>query len=272
MGDGLKIMNQDNELFINTLLSKINNDKLISKQEIKKLIQILSQKSKMAVMGEMMDTVAHQWKQPLNALTMMTGMLKSDFKNKLITQEYIDDFTDTADMQIAHMIDTISEFRTFARPETEIKYPFLLNDVINSVKVLMQDELIIQNITIETHIEENLKINGLKNKFKHIFINFITNSCEEFTKRKKLSRYIYIRAYTKNNKIIIEVEDTAGGIDEEIINDIFKANFTTKKEKDGTGIGLFLITQILQDHNANIEVKNLNLGTLFTISLPKTII
>jgi signal transduction histidine kinase len=265
----------ESQLFAQEMTNKLNNNEYINPQEIKKILQIyetqnkllsqLAQKSKMALMGEMMDSIAHQWKQPLNAMAMISSMLREDYDNGLIDKEYIDELAKTTDTQIEHMLNTLSEFRDFFRPETDIHHLFSLAHCIQSVKLLMKDELIVNNITIEEHVEPDIKIFGSENKFKHIFINLITNSCEEFTKIKKLSRYIYIRAYTKDEQTIIEFEDTAGGIPEHIIKDVFQANITTKANTKGTGIGLYLVTQILQTHNASISVKNSNLGAVFTI-------
>jgi phosphoglycerate-specific signal transduction histidine kinase len=80
---------------------------------------MLKQQSKMAAMGEMMDAVAHQWKQPLNSLSMMNDMLKDDFKANLVNEAYIDEMTETTHTQIEHMVSTLNEFRTFFRPSKD---------------------------------------------------------------------------------------------------------------------------------------------------------
>ncbi|MCD6191465.1 MAG: sensor histidine kinase, partial [Sulfurimonas sp.] len=128
---------------------------------------MLVQQSKMAAMGEMMDAVAHQWKQPLNSISMMNDMLKDDFKDGLVDQEYIDDMTETTHMQIAHMVNTLSEFRNFFRPAQDSK-DFLLSECVQSVQVLMKDELLKNTINLSIDIQEDITINGLINEFKHL--------------------------------------------------------------------------------------------------------
>ena len=230
--------------------------------------KMLEQQSKMAAMGEMMDAVAHQWKQPLNAISMMIDMLDDDYNANLVNDAYIKDITQTAHIQINHMLSTLNEFRTFFRPSRDSTLDFYLQSCIDSVKVLMKDELIIHNIIIYMEIEEDLIIHGRENEFKHLFLNLINNTIDAFEEKKKLaSRHIYIRAYTENSKIYIEFEDNAGGVAEHIIATIFKPNVTTKEEGKGTGIGLYMSSQIVQKHQGKINLHNSNMGALFTIIL-----
>jgi len=262
-----KDLKKNHQISNNTISTLID----IIEQQNREL-QLLEKKSKLATMGEMMDTVAHQWKQPLNALTMMSDLLKNDFNNGLVDNEYIEDLTLNAETQINHLVNTLSEFRDFFKPNEDNKQLFSVHETLSSVKILMKDELVIQNVTLKEEIAPDLKIYGFENEFKHVFINLISNACEEFSIRKKLSRYIYIRAYTTSSETIIEVEDTAGGVDADIINKLFERNITKKAAKDGTGVGLYLVTQILDKHNATISVKNSHQGAFFTISLPKNTI
>ena len=99
------------------------------------------QQSKMALMGEMMDSIAHQWKQPLNALSMMSELLESDFEDGEIDKEYIHQYTNNTHLQIEHMTNTLSEFRNFFRPNLS-KEKFLISEALNSVMVLVKDEFI----------------------------------------------------------------------------------------------------------------------------------
>jgi len=237
----------------NDTLKKINQDFIgkIDKRTVKvnaassKKGTMLVQQSKMAAMGEMMDAVAHQWKQPLNSISMMNDMLKDDFKDGLVDQEYIDDMTETTHIQIAHMVNTLSEFRNFFRPTQDSK-DFLLSECIQSVQVLMKDELLKNTINLSIDIQEDITINGLINEFKH---------------------QITIRCYIKEENGIIEFEDNAKGIPQHVIADIFKPNVTTKADGKGTGIGLYMSSQIVQKHHGVIDVKNINSGAMFTITI-----
>jgi len=103
--------------------------------------KIIEQQSRIAAMGEMMDAVAHQWKQPLNAVSMMFDMLVDDFRTGDVNNDYIKDLGETVQIQIEHMVNTLNAFRNFLRPSTKNE-EFYINTVIKNVEVLMKDELI----------------------------------------------------------------------------------------------------------------------------------
>jgi signal transduction histidine kinase len=228
--------------------------------------RLLAQQSKMAAMGEMMDAVAHQWKQPLNSLSMMNEMLKDDFKDGLVDENYIDELSQNTQIQIEHMINTLNEFRTFFRPSKENE-EFFVEKCIKSVGILMKDELIKNNININLDLKDNIKINGLANEFKHLFLNLISNSIDAFNEKDIQKRDIFIRSYKQDGIRYIEFEDSAGGIPQNVIADIFKPNVTTKAEGKGTGIGLYMSSQIVQKSGGKISVRNSDMGALFTIIL-----
>ncbi|MEA2099058.1 MAG: histidine kinase dimerization/phospho-acceptor domain-containing protein, partial [Campylobacterota bacterium] len=137
----------------NFFLKKWDKNNLLAQQRDLKKDKMIEQQSKMAAMGEMMDAVAHQWKQPLNAISMVTDMLKSDFKNGDVDKNYIDDVDSTINLQIDHMVNTLNEFRNFLRPSTKHE-PFYIQEVIDTIKVLLQDELLSQNINIKLDIDK----------------------------------------------------------------------------------------------------------------------
>ena len=240
---------------------------IIANERNAKKDKMLEQQSKMAAMGEMMDAVAHQWKQPLNSISMMSDLLKIDFENGEVDDAYVKDLTFTLDTQIEHMLTTLNEFRTFFRPSDEYSKNFHLMDCLKSVQVLMKDELLSHTVNVHIDVEENLIIRGLKNEFKHLFLNLINNSIYALEENRSQKRNIFIRAYHENSNIYIEVEDTAGGIQENVLHEVFKPNITTKKEGKGTGIGLYMVSQIVQKHHGKINVHNSELGAFFTITL-----
>ncbi|WP_324172171.1 HAMP domain-containing sensor histidine kinase [Sulfurimonas sp.] len=255
-------------------LKQIDKRSVVVQASSSKKDKLLSQQSKMATMGEMMDAVAHQWKQPLNSLSMMNDMLEDDFKDGVVDSNYIRDLTQTSQMQIAHMVNTLNEFRTFFRPSKE-NADFSVADCIQSVEILMKDELIKNNINLNIEIEDNLSIYGLTNEFKHLFLNLISNSIDAFNEKALKdtathnikNRTINIKTYIEKNKNIIDFSDNALGIPEHIIADIFKPNVTTKEDGKGTGIGLYMSSQIVKKHAGTISVINTDIGALFTITI-----
>ena len=248
------------------ILDKVDKRHKNVNAESSKKGTMLVQQSKMAAMGEMMDAVAHQWKQPLNSISMMTDMLKDDFKDGAVNEEYIDEMTETTHIQIAHMVNTLSEFRNFFRPAQDSK-DFLTSECVNSVQILMKDELLKNTINLTVDIQDDITIFGLINEFKHLFLNLLSNSIDAFNEKNIQGREITIRSYIKDESGIIEFEDNAKGIPPHVIADIFKPNVTTKADGKGTGIGLYMSSQIVQKHNGTINVKNVNFGALFSITI-----
>ncbi|HIC44521.1 MAG TPA: GHKL domain-containing protein [Sulfurimonas sp.] len=238
-------------------------------QEIKireKSHKMYEQQAKMAAMGEMMDAAAHQWKQPLNALSLMSDMLQGDFKEGDVDQAYIDNMTEDIQTQISHMVTTLSEFRSFFRPTKEAK-SFGIKRSLQSVLLLVNDEFMKNNINIHIQSEKEILIHGIENEFKHLVLNIINNAKDAFNERELKERNIYINFYKEDNHVNLEIEDDAGGIPESVIHDIFKPEITTKDEGDGTGIGLYMSMQIAQKLHGSLSVHNTQKGAQFLLEI-----
>ncbi len=229
--------------------------------------KIIERQSKMAAMGEMMDAVAHQWKQPLNALSMYADMLQMDFKGGDVDTVYIDKLVEDFQIQIQHMVTTIGEFRTFFRPNKEVE-PFGMKRCIQSVLLLIHDELLRNNINVHVESKKEIIINGIENEFKHLILNIISNAKDAFAERERTQRDIYITFSKKSSKVTVSIEDNAGGIPPEIIDDIFKPDMTTKAEENGTGIGLYMSAQIAQKLHGTLSADNTERGARFILTIP----
>ncbi len=225
------------------------------------------QQAKMAAIGEMIDAVAHQWKQPLNALSMMSEMLDSDFEDGLVDKAYVDELTKNTQVQIEHMVTTLNEFRNFFRPKNN-KKSFGIKRCVQSVMLLVNDEFMKNNISINIQSEKEILIHGIENEFKHLVLNIINNAKDAFNERDIGERNIFINFYQEENFIHVDIEDDAGGIPLHVINDIFKPEVTTKEVGKGTGIGLYMSMQIAQKLGGTLSVKNTDNGALFKLKIP----
>lgn len=241
------------------------NIKEENKKKIEAQQRMLEQQSKMASMGEMLDAIAHQWKQPLNALTMYLDIMKSDSEEGIVDKAYIKNIEDGMHAQITHMTTTLNEFRNFFRPNTNINN-FNILDALNSVLLLTKDEFLKNMICIEIDIDAEITLKGNENEFKHLILNLINNSKDAFNEKEMLNRHIFIKAYENQQTIYIQLQDDAGGIPKDAMKEIFEANFTTKKLGKGTGIGLYMSSQIVKKMNGQIDVKNVDDGACFYIN------
>lgn len=233
-------------------------------EDIRHKDKMLMQQSKTAAMGEMIDAIAHQWKNPLAIMRLYAQQIEYNINSEQINKEEINEFAMKTQLQINHLLNTIDEFRTFFRPAIN-KEVITIKSIIDSVLLLMKDELIKNNIFTSITGELDTTIKVIPNEFKHVLINFITNSRDAFIENKISNRLIRFEIITDENTTVLRIIDNAGGIPQNIIPSIFEANFTTKEEGKGTGIGLYLTKQILDKLNANIEVYNIDDGVCFHI-------
>jgi len=225
------------------------------------------QQAKMAAMGEMMDAVAHQWKQPLNAISIMSDMLVNDFKKGDVDKRYIDELSSDMQIQIQHLITTLNEFRNFFRPK-ETSENFGIKRSLSSVLLLVRDEFIQNNITIHIQSDKEILLYGIENEFKHLVLNIINNAKDAFNERDIKKRDIFIKFEKSAKAIRLDIVDNAGGIPLEILDKIFQPEVTSKPNGKGTGVGLYMSTQIAHKLGGKLSAKNSNDGAIFTLEIP----
>ena len=238
-------------------------------ENVTKKDNLLKEQSRLAAMGEMVDAIAHQWKQPLNAISMAADLIKSDPNDDFsFKASEVNELSEVIHHQIEHMTTTLSEFRSFFRPTKESSN-FSLAACIESVKVLLKDELTKNQIEIQQRPQDDVIINGYENEFKHLILNLINNAKDAFIENNIKKRIIAIGFNETDDHILLQVVDNAGGIPNDIIDDIFNPNITTKGDKEGTGIGLYMSSQIAQKHHGKLSVQNTKDGARFTLALRK---
>lgn len=251
-------LNEELDSYKKDLELKVEEEIANRKEKEKMLIQ----QSKLAAMGEMMDAVAHQWRQPIGVLQMRVNILIEDFEDGIVDSKYLEEFEDSMTSQIDHMMNTLNEFRSFFRPNKSAQ-TFDIKKTIDKVMLLGKDEFMKYKLNIKINEHQKFVLNGIENELKHLLLNIINNSKDAFEERKIDNREIVINIYGDSK--YFEIEDNAGGIPDSIIKDIFKANVTTKDETKGTGIGLYMCSQIAQKHNATLNAENTDRGVKFTM-------
>ncbi len=262
----VKLVEINNDLE-NIVIEKVNN--ILNKDK-----QILKH-SKLAAMGEMMNAIAHQWKQPVHAISMAVSQITMCQNLGIeLTDEMLKKIVSQVDKQVEDLTNTINEFRQFFKPN---QYRELSNikDTIAKTLAFLSDDIRLNNINVELIGDDTLEYHIISQEFKHLFINLIANAKDAFIENNIEQRKMIINIQHINNHISITIEDNAGGIPSNIIDDIFKADVTSKIEGKGTGIGLYMSTQIVEKLNGTINVKNIEQdnnktiqGAKFIISLP----
>ena len=237
-------------------------------QELRAKDKILLQQSRMASMGEMIDMIAHQWKQPLNSISIQMELLKMELDDATLDKESVYEAIDVTNSQIEHLSQTMSEFRMFLRPNENIERLDIAS-LLKSITVLLKDELLQHTTQLIIKCEENIYIQANANDIKHLFINLINNAKDEMkvSNVRSTDRIIKVESFRNNKKVEFLVSDNGGGIPTNIIPKLFQANFTTKEDIGGTGIGLYMCQQIVHKYGGSISAYNSDSGAVFRMLL-----
>ncbi|QKF66725.1 PAS sensor-containing two-component system histidine kinase [Arcobacter venerupis] len=241
-------------------------------EEIKKRFKqerLLVQQSKMATMGEMMAAIAHNWRQPLNTISLLSASITKKLLNSKLTKDYIDNWIIKMNNQVNFMSQTIDDFRNFYKPEEKFK-EVSLKKIILKVISLISLQLKINNIKIEVNIQEPILLVCLENQLQQALINVLINSKEAILNKNIKNGMILLNAKKDDSFVNLIIQDNGGGIEnEENFTSIFEPYFTTKANSHGTGIGLYMTKIIIeQNMKGKIETKNINNGFEFTIKIP----
>ncbi|UTJ07097.1 ATP-binding protein [Arcobacter roscoffensis] len=219
------------------------------KEEIKKQReqeQLLIHQSKLASMGEMISNIAHQWRQPLNALSLVIQNIKFAYEMDDLNKDYLDKSVNKANLLTSNMSKTIDDFRDFVKPN-KLKTDFDLQTSIEEAISLVKASFSNNEIQIEKEFDaDGFKILGYKNEFEQAVLNILNNSKDALVEKEIDNKKIIIKTQVKNNKYIISFSDNANGIREEVLEKIFEPYFTTKEEGKGTGIGLYMVKTIIE--------------------------
>ena len=239
--------------------------------EIKKRLQhemLMMQQSRFVAMGEMMDAVAHQWIQPLSLISMYSDTLKHEINNESFDRGFFKEMLESIDRQNSFMESTLHEFRNFLNPFNE-ESVFELNKAVKKSLSLIEDEFLMNKIDIFFKKSGETLIQGNGKEVQHVIINILNNAKDAFREKKTKNPKITISLKEKGSKLLLYIDDNAGGIDELIINKIFNPYVSTKKSDGGSGMGLYMSQLIMDKHNARISVQNHNGGARFILHFNK---
>jgi len=246
------------------------------KDETKKNLEkdrVMLAQSKLASMGELLSMIAHQWRQPLNAISLSIA----DLKIKLSMQNLDNVFSENTEVIVnrtQHLSNIIDGFMNFFKPDVD-RSRFYISEAVNTVLKLINAQCKNQNITIVNECEE-IEIYGYRGKLEQVILNILTNAKDAFEDSQIEKKELKLYTKDENKSTYIIIKDNAGGVDEDFINKVFEPYFTTKEEGKGTGIGLYISKAIIQkSFRGDIEVFNYEnsgfKGAVFSIEIPKEI-
>jgi signal transduction histidine kinase/ABC-type nitrate/sulfonate/bicarbonate transport system substrate-binding protein len=219
--------------------------------------RLLSQQQKMISMGQMIENIAHQWRQPLSLITTSVSGLKIKKMLNDLDDEFFNKTLDSVMNTSQYLSSTIDDFRYFFKPQKE-KEDFYLENCSNKTIDLLEANFLERNIKVFCKIDD-VKVNGYETELIQVLINLLNNSKDALESSESLEndKLIFIDILRKNDKAIIKIKDNAGGIDDEILDKVFEPYFTTKHQAQGTGIGLYMCQEIINKHmNGHIDITN----------------
>lgn len=256
---------------IHNIYMRIRSEKELKAIELQKNKhqQFIIQQSKLAEIGEIFSSIAHQWKNPLVEIATITQEHFYSTEDSINEQnnQYVHDIM----VQVRYMTDTINDFQKFIMPSTQ-KTVFDVSEAIETMMKIINHNIKYNyiDVTIDVSNATNLMVSGYKNEFMQTLLNVVNNAKEQIkeARENKLIKRgsIFIQIYNYSKKVIIDIKDNGGGIPIDKMPNIFDAYYTTKEQ--GHGIGLYMSKLIIEDKmGGKIRASNTNEGACFTITL-----
>ena len=238
------------------------------KNELMEKEDLMITQSRHAAMGEMIAMIAHQWRQPISVIAMGANNMLVDIELEEVKEESIKEQAKNILKQTEYLSKTIDDFRNFFRPDKE-KEEVKLEDVMAETEGIIGKSLENNNITLTIRNENGYKVETYSRELLQVFINLLKNAKEALMENRETDRHIDVVISDDADNVITTVCDNGGGIDEAIIDKIFDPYFSTKDEKTGTGLGLYMSKTIVEKHlHGTIEVSNTKEGACFKIAIP----
>lgn len=230
---------------------------------------LLIYQSKQAKIGEMVGNISHQWKQPLNNINLILLNLYDAYQYKELDDELMRETIEKTSRIVKTMSETIEDFTDFLKPNRE-KVAFDVADCIKLALSLMEASIKYHGIAITVKLENNLTLCGFPNEFSHVLFNVLNNARDATVTAHGLDKMIDIYGYEKEERVIIEVINKGNLIPETLLPQVFDPYITTKGEKEGTGIGLYISKLIIEQRmGGKIELFNMEDGVCCRISVER---
>ncbi len=247
----------------------ISLDKKV-KDELKKRLyqeQMLIHQSRFAAMGEMIGNIAHQWRQPLNALGLLLQNIESAYEMDMLDKNYIDKTVEKGNRLTNTMSQTIDDFRNFFKPNKEATI-FSVISAVQSTVDMLKSSFASSMISIHYEIDKELCIKGFSSEFSQVILNILNNAKDALIENNSKDKEIFITTHKEDEYVVLEITDNGGGIPMKILNSIFDPYFTTKEEGKGTGIGLYMSKTIIENNmNGQLSGMNSKTGATFSIKM-----
>jgi C4-dicarboxylate-specific signal transduction histidine kinase len=251
------------------LEQKIKNE--IEKSKYKD--EMIFHQSKLVSMGEMIQNIAHQWRQPLSQINSNVMLIEIALHYKSnVDKKEIQRQMDKIESLTKYMSNTINDFTNFFSKDKK-KEKFSLYEAVMNAQVIIEGTLKHHQVAIELQIDKNISLNSYKNELQQVILVILNNAKDILLLKKIKNPKIQIKTFNKNEKIILKICDNAGGIPENILYKIFEPYFSTKHKTQGTGLGLYISRMIVEDSlDGELFAQNEENGACFSIEFKNTLL
>lgn len=252
---------------------KVLNENLASEvsykmKEIHYKDAMLMEKTKLAAMGEMIGSIAHQWRRPLSTLHINLETLEDDYDEGKIDKTFLKEHIEKNSEIIQYMSKTIDDFQNFYKIDKEM-VQFDVMEKIESALALQLNQLDKNGIKV---IKEGASfiVFGYPREFQQVILSIISNAKDALLENDIKDPYIKIKVSSNNTDGMVSICDIAGGIEAENLAKVFEPYFTTKDDKGGTGLGLYISKMIIEKNmHGHLSISNKDEGTEVLITLGK---
>jgi PAS domain S-box-containing protein len=228
---------------------------------------ILIQQNRQAALGETLEHIIHQWKQPLTTIGILVQNLESNYSEKLLTDDFVRETVDKTMDLLKHMAQTAEVFMDYYKPEKE-KRVFQIKKSLEEAISFVEPAFRQQYITVELDADPELAGHGFPKEFVQVLLIILNNARDAFKERHTEKPCLAIKAFAEGKRAVVTVTDNAGGIAERAIGKVFDLYFTTKVTTGGTGIGLHMAKSIIEKHmKGSLSVTNVDGGARFRIEI-----
>ena len=237
------------------LFSVLNraSEVIFQRKELEQKDIMLKNREKIYAMGELIENIAHQWRQPLSVISTAASGIKLQKEYGTLNDEFLLEACDYINDNTQKLSDTINQFREFCHND-ELAKEFNLKEIILDCYNIVKDSYAEKSINLVLDINDCI-IYGIKNNYIQIILTILANAKDILIEHNKDIKQKYIFIELKNN--LLSIKDNAGGIEKENISKVFEPYFTTKHKSHGTGLGLYIVHKIVTKYlNASIEVQN----------------
>jgi C4-dicarboxylate-specific signal transduction histidine kinase len=277
------IEKNDRTYYFNIHAQYINNSSniLITLQnitELKDKEKQLAEQSKLASMGEMIGNIAHQWRQPLSAISTGASGMRMQKEYNMLSDEKFYETCDAIDENAQYLSTTIEELKNYIKDD-KTKQFFKLKDAMKNFFNLANLNTNTSMMQVVLELDDTIEINGYKNELIQCFVSIYNNTNDAFKLIHIDKKLFFITTYKENNTIVIKFKDNAGGIDTKILSKIFEPYTSTKHKSQGIGLGLSKVYSLIVDGmKGTVEASNVVYnfeeqqysGAEFTITIPTT--